>query len=146
MKLYEFCSELRNFFIKSDDDKKFNIFTIKDGQITPSLSIAENQYYRIIGSIFNDGVHQKGVDDNDLIDETFDGAIWLMYIPKDVIELFNEINEWQIKYSDAVYSPFNSESFAGYSYSKSGAGSSSSQKAASWVSIFSNRLNKWRKI
>jgi hypothetical protein len=85
-----------------------------------------------------------------LTDEVFDGAIWLMAIPKDVLILSEEIDAWIEKYGgvDSVaMSPYNSESFGGYSYSKSGGGSSDgTSKAGTWQGAFATRLNEWRKI
>ena len=67
-------------------------FTIKDGGITLPF-LADGQYFRICGSVFNDGLHQYNV--LDLTDETFTGTIWALAIPKAVIELADEIQKWQ---------------------------------------------------
>lgn len=107
--------------------------------------IQDNQYFRIVGSVFNDGVHQY-TSELELTDETFTGAIWLMAIPKDVIDLATEISDWKEKYADTVNSPFQSESFGGYSYSKASGGSSSGSSGPTWQSVFAKRLNEWRKI
>ena len=90
-------------------------FTIKDGGITLPF-LADGQYFRICGSVFNDGLHQYNV--LDLTDETFNGTIWALSIPHPIIDLANEIQEWQDKNADALSSPYSSESFGGYSYSK----------------------------
>lgn len=87
-----------------------------------------------------------------LTDEVFTGAVWEMGIPPAVLQLADEIEEWQNKYGgadSAAMSPFNSESFGGYSYSKStggGGSGSGSGSAGSWQSVFASRLNPWRKI
>ena len=78
-------------------------FTIKDGGITLPF-LANGQYFRICGSVFNDGLHQYNV--LDLTDETFTGTIWALAIPQPIIELANEIKEWQVKNSDALSSPY----------------------------------------
>ena len=89
--------------------------TIKDCFITlPFLS--DGQYFRICGSVFNDGLHQYNV--LDLVDETFTGTIWALAIPKAVIELADEIQKWQEKNADAAISPYQSERFCCYQYSK----------------------------
>ena len=116
-------------------------FTIKDGGITLPF-LADGQYFRICGSVFNDGLHQYPA--SDLKAETFDGAVWALAVPQAVIELAAEIEEWQKKNGDASVSPYQSESFGGYSYSK--ATDSASGGAVTWQSAFRSRLNAWRKL
>lgn len=130
-------------------------FTVQEGKIYGALGeelpLKNGQYYRIVGSVFNDGVHLHPLDGS-LRDEYFNGAVWGMAIPPDVITLAQEIDAWQSKYGgvDSVaMSPYNSESFGGYSYSKSGGGAggaSGSGGAGGWQGVFANRLNRWRKI
>ena len=116
-------------------------FTIKDGGITLPF-LADGQYFRICGSVFNDGLHQYNV--LDLTDETFTGTIWALAIPKAVIELADEIGKWQEKNGEAASSPFSSESFGGYSYSKST--DAETGGAVTWQSAFKQQLSAWRKI
>ena len=116
-------------------------FTIKDGGITLPF-LADGQYFRICGSVFNDGLHQYNV--LDLTDETFTGTIWALSIPQPIIDLANEIQEWQDKNADALSSPYSSESFGGYSYSK--ATNSETGGAETWQSHFKQQLSAWRKI
>ena len=142
--LTQICAELKNYF-SSEDDRIFGDFEIIDGNITPPISILDNQYYRIVGSVFNDGVHKYGDATDSLIDEPkFHGAVWLMRVPEDVIELATEIAEWQNKNGDVLASPYQSESFGGYSYTKaSGSGAGGSYD---WKDAFASRLNRYRKI
>lgn len=139
------CAEIRNYFTY-ESDKHFGDFAIVDGLITPSFDIATN-YIRIAGSRKNDGVHC--VNDADLVDEgTFHGAIWVMSPPTPFLNLCVEITDWQNKYGNIdsqAMSPFNSESFGGYSYSKSG-NVSGSGAAGTWQAAFAQRLNIYRKI
>ena len=116
-------------------------FTIKDGGITLPF-LADGQYFRIFGSVFNDGLHQYNV--LDLVDETFNGTIWALAIPKAVIELADEIQKWQEKNGEASVSPYQSESFGGYSYSK--ATDAETGGAVTWQSAFKQQLGAWRKI
>ena len=116
-------------------------FTIKDGGVTLPF-LADGQYFRICGSVFNDGLHQYNV--LDLVDETFTGTIWALAIPKAVIELADEIGKWQEKNGEAASSPFSSESFGGYSYSKST--DAETGGAVTWQSAFKQQLSAWRKI
>ena len=146
--LTELCQELRNWF---EREKYFGTFTIEGGQLADCSFLQEGQYFRIIGSVFNDGVHQKPADD--LVDESFEGAIWAMAVPPTVIALSEEIQEWRDKYDgvdSANMGPFSSESFGGYSYSRGGSSGSDSGNrgngAPTWQSMFVNELNRWRKI
>ena len=145
--LTELCKEINNWF---EYAKFFGNFKIENNVITGDYSLQENQYFRIVGSVFNDGVY-KFDDDLELEDETFDGAIWAMAVPKEVIALATDIEAWSDKYlgvDSAAMSPFNSESFGGYSYSKSGGSSSSGNVdlSGTWQGAFADRLNHWRKI
>lgn len=141
--LTEICDYLNNYFWDKKIDGKF---TISGGSIdVPALK--EGQYFRIIGSTFNDGVHIYPA--SNLKNEEFEGSIWAMAVPATVIAIASDIKEWQTKYggadSDAM-SPFTSESFAGYSYSKSGSGNANSGSNITWQDVFGGRLNKYRKL
>lgn len=141
--LSEVCEYLNNYFWQK---KITGAFTIEEGSIQiPALK--EGQYFRIIGSTFNDGVHLYPA--TDLTDEEFEGAIWAMAVPSTVIAIASDIKEWQTLYGGAdssAMSPFNSESFGGYSYSKSGSGNENSGSNASWQDVFGGRLNKYRRL
>ena len=116
-------------------------FTIKDGGITLPF-LADGQYFRIVGSVFNDGLHQYPAAD--LTDETFTGSVWALAVPKAVIDLADEIQKWQEKNAEALSSPYSSESFGGYSYSKST--DAETGGAVTWQSAFKQQLSAWRKI
>ena len=116
-------------------------FTIKDGGVTLPF-LANMQYFRICGSVFNDGLHQYNA--LDLVDETFTGTIWALAIPKAVIDLSKEIEKWQENNGESASSPFSSESFGGYSYSK--ATDAETGSAVTWQSAFKQQLSAWRKI
>lgn len=145
--LTELCQELKNWF---EREIHFGTFTIEGGQLADSSFLQDGQYYRIVGSVFSDGVHQWPDDTFDH-DEVFEGAIWAMAVPPTVIALSDKIQAWTTKYGDVnstAMSPFQSESFGGYSYSK-GSGSASASGGSSvptWQSTFANELNRWRKI
>lgn len=117
------------------------IYTIEDGGIALPF-LANGQYFRICGSVFNDGLRQYPA--SDLKAETFYGTVWALAVPKAVIELAAEIEAWQKKNGEASVSPYQSESFGGYSYSK--ATDSASGGAVTWQSAFRSRLNAWRKL
>ena len=92
------------------------------------LPLQDGQYYLISGSIFNDGVYQyrKG-DAAPLQEETFDGVVVPLAIPKPFLSLVDEI----------------SESFGGYSYSRA---TNSKGETYTWQDAFRARLNPWRKM
>lgn len=141
--LTSLCKELNNWF---DVSRQFGTFTIDSNRIE-GVELQNGQYFRIVGSVFNDGVYQYPAEE--LKDETFDGAIWAMAIPAEVIALADKIDEWQAKYGavdSANMSPYNSESFGGYSYSKSGGGSATDGKGGTWQSVFANELKRYRKV
>jgi hypothetical protein len=146
------CRELNNYF---EYDKVFGRFEIINGSLIlpqhlktekgETLRIQDDQYFRIAGSVFNDGVYQFPA--TGLHDETFDGALWLLAFPIDFVALVSDIEEWQKKnggVDSAAMSPFTSESFGGYSYSK---GASDTGKGANtWQGAFKARLNAYRRI
>lgn len=145
--LTEICAELKNYFCL-EKDKVFGDFVVENGTITPSVNLLEGQYYRIVGSVFNDGVHKY---DDILTDEPkFHGAIWKMRVPQDVIQLADDVEAWLAKYggvNSSNMSPYSSESFGGYSYNKAqGYASSSGGMLNTWQAVFGSRLNKYRKI
>lgn len=142
--LSELCKELNNWF---DKERYFGEFTISNNEITGDFELQENQYFRIVGSVFNDGVYKY---DSSLVltDETFSGAIWAMAVPPSVIDLSERISAWVNQYGEMVSSPYQSESFGGYSYTKA-SGANSGQGNANnptWQSSFASELNEWRKI
>ncbi len=139
MKLTELCRELKNWF---EQEKIFDTFSIEDGKLVLDKAKV-GQYFRIVGSVFNDGVYQYPA--TELTDETFDGAVWLMAVPKEVIDKVDEMTQWETDNAQAINSPYTSESFGGYSYSKS-SGDGSGTSSASWQGHFASWLNKYRKI
>ena len=138
--LEQVLMNIRNWFTV-DGGIYSGTFTIEDGGITLPF-LANGQYFRICGSLFNDGLHQYPADD--LVDETFNGTIWALAIPKAVIDLADEIQNWQEKNGEASVSPYQSESFGGYSYSK--ATDAETGGAVTWQSAFKKQLSAWRKI
>lgn len=149
--LTELCQYCRNWFDRKPDGsyhpKYDGTFTAVNGELTyPDM--ATGQHYRIMGSMLNDGVHTAG--DGSLQAETFSGAVCLMGIPPTFVQLAADIAEWQAMYGgndSAAMSPYASESFGGYSYSKSGGGASDGTTGAgTWQAAFSKRLDVWRKV
>ena len=146
--LSELCQELRNWFDR-DQEKWIGKIAITNDEITvdgAKIELLEGQYYRVIGSLLNDGVYQY--PDSELKDEEFDGAVWSMAIPPSVADLANEIGIWCENNADKINSPYQSESFGGYSYTLKSGGSTSTDGSGGfgWRTQFADRLNRWRKL
>lgn len=146
--LSQICLYLNNWF----DDRQpryLGQFEILESQLNIAEKIKEGQYYRIVGSVFNDGVYKRG--EEELKPESFEGGVWLMVVPEDVLELAKDIEAWQKKNGgadSANMSPFQSENFAGvYSYSKSsGGGSNGNRGVPTWQTTFADRLRLYKKV
>lgn len=141
--LYELCLELNNFF-------EYAVYigdvVIEDGNVQTDL-LQDGQYFRIVGSVFNDGVYQY--PQTELKDETYHGGLWAMAVPKEVIALAEEIEEWREKYlsvDSQAMSPYTAESFGGYSYQKEVSSVSNGTTQISWQGVFADRLKGWRKL
>ena len=139
--LAEICATLKNWFEPHDGyGRHFGVFTIENGQLAPLDFLQNGQYFRIVGSAFNEGVYRY--QDAKLIDEVFDGAVWEMRPPPAFLSLAAEIEAYAV--SDAAKpSPFVSESFGGYAYEKA---TDANGAPVSWQSAFAKRLNQWRKV
>lgn len=147
--LTELCNELRNWF---EQKIYYGSVSISDSGVTVggaplSDYLQTGQYFRIVGSVFNDGVHCFLSDELEP-ENTFDGAIWAMAVPREVIKLSEDIDTWNDANKTALNSPYQSESFGGYSYSlKSGSGGSGDSSASyTWRDQFAAQLRKWRKL
>ena len=135
--LTEILAYLRNYFVVETHEDTFEIV----GGVLPLGFLQKGQYFRIIGSVFNDGVYCC-TEDLKLTDEIFTGKIEALAIPPDLIKLADEITAYMAS-DDAKPSALASESFGGYSYTKA---TESSGAAASWQTVFAARLRRWRKV
>ena len=106
----DFCEEVNNYF---EQTRIFGEFEIANGNIDLNrYGIQEGQYIRVVGSVFNDGVYQYPIPpENELVDEKFDGAIWVMAVPSSVITQIEEVNQWEATNQSTLNSPYQSESF-----------------------------------
>ena len=114
-------------------------FSISGGHLDIN-GLLEGQYFRIVGSVFNDGLHTS---EDELKDEVFEGEVWLLGIPQAVIDLADEIEDWCDRNAKVLDGPYQSESFGGYSYNR---GSGASGGSYDWQDRFRSRLSPWRKI
>lgn len=138
--LTELCQELKNYFVR---DIRTGTYKIEGGSIVADFLI-DGQYFRIVGSLLNDGVYQYPT--MELTDETFEGAIWSMAVPPAVIDLASAIDSWNQANASTINSPYTSESFGGYSYTKASGSSGGGSGAYTWRDQFRDNLNRWRKI
>lgn len=142
--LTELCAELKNYFLRDrDKDIHYGLYKISDGSIDLPF-LLDGQYFRIVGSVLNDGVYQYPA--SALADEEFSGAVWAMAVPPSVIALSAEIDAWNEKNAEALSSPYTSESFGGYSYTKATTGGVGTNGAFTWRDQFASQLNKWRRL
>lgn len=130
-------NHLNNYFVVKDGMHR-EVFTIENGTVSLDF-LQPDQYFRIVGSVFNDGVYKY--PSTELHDEEFDGEIWALAIPKELLDLIEEIDAWLVKYPVTGYI---SEKFGNYSYSQRT--NFRSNAAISWQDVFSVRLNRWRKV
>ena len=138
--LEEILDYIHNYFVKEIYKGKFKI---EEGSLSVDF-LQENQYFKVKGSVFNDGIHKFSSDI--LTDEEFKGEIWAMAVPTRLIELAAEIEEWQEKNTETLSSPYQSESFGGYSYTKATSGSGGGSSQITWRDVFGKKLNAYRKI
>ena len=127
-------THLNNWFVR---DMYVGTFSVTDGTLTMPDQ-AEGQYFRVVGSVFNDGLHRCPAAD--LTDETFSGAVCLLAVPKSVIALAEEIKAWAAKNQPGAYT---SESFGGYSYTRA---TNAKGMAVGWQDAFAAQLAPYRKL
>lgn len=150
--LTEVCNFIHNYFEVAQISGEFQI---ANGAIDLDDFLRFGQRFRIVGSSLNDGIYtyrMDGVynDDNTeltaLDDETFIGVIYAMSIPRNVMQIVDDIKTWVEKNKDALDSPYTSESFGGYSYTKASGSGSNAGGALGWQDLFRSKLNAYRKI
>lgn len=141
---------IHNWFIRDSFD--VTDCDISGGSLPASVTeqMLDGQWYSIEGSWLNDGLHRN--PDTELEDETFDGTIRLLAIPKALLNVVEEIQEYLDLTDDArkaaLSAKYSSESFDGYSYSIRSdlASQNGSGGLTGWQAAFASRLNPWRKM
>jgi hypothetical protein len=135
--LEQVLRHLNNYFVVKDGVHK-GTFEVSSGTLSLDF-LQENQYFRVVGSVFNDGVYKYPAED--MVDEVFEGEVHAMAVPKAVIDLSAEIDAWCVNNPPSAYT---SEAFGGYS--RTFATSSGTGVPVSWQDVFRGRLNAWRKL
>lgn len=150
--LEEICAYLHNYF---QYEILFGVFAIEDGELYAKACaslpadmningiLKNDQYIRVVGSVMNDGIYKAPTFGFDQ-DEEFNGAVWLMAVPREFKTLVSDIEDWTANNQSVIDSPYTSESFGGYSYSK--ASPANGTGSYDWSSHFASRLNKYRKV
>lgn len=162
--LIEMMRECKNFFeIRNDgfyqDYKTRPVYpvtefeddyTIASGVLsTLDATIKAGQYIAIYGSTLNDGIWKVGAGGAITSDitgvtaqnENFHATIYPLKVPADFVMLATEITAWRTKMVEA--SPYVSESFGKYSYTKEqrqGGGN------VTWQAQFSDRLTPYKRM
>ena len=144
--LEQILMEIHNWFRARDGLNGIHpgTYTIEDGGIALPF-LQDGQYFRIMGSVFNDGLHRYGPDMEALTDETFDGTIWALAIPKTVVDAAAEAEAWMAKNGAVVGGVYSSESFGGYTYTKDTTAADSLSKTGIPVHILA-KVNGYRKL
>lgn len=151
--LTEVCDFVHNYFEHSLYEGSF---VVSSGTVEGiSDLLANGQRFRIRGSALNDGIYtyQNGRvydDDNvsavDLKEETFTGTITAMAVPVAFLRIVEDITAWIDKNQAALDSPYTSESFGGYSYTKATGSGANAGGVLGWQDVFRAKLNAYRKI
>jgi hypothetical protein len=143
--LTEICAYLHNYF---DYERHSGEISIVNGVIScngKEITLEEGQYF----ALFRNRI-PLGVFNEVPADKKFEGSVWLMDVPKAVLDADKWAKEWNEKYGAATSeanSVFQSESFGGYSYSKD-FGSSDNKRGGSIFdnSQFNRMLAPYRKL
>ena len=121
-------------------------FAVSNGVLSPNPGIQDGQYFRIVGSVFNDGLHKWPT--RLLADESFAGEVRALAVPQEIVNLSLEIAQWCEDNEKSVSSPYSAESFGGYSYQREsgGEGAAKYEGGDAWKAHFRSSLNAWRKL
>lgn len=160
------CAETNNYH---DTDRVIDDYTIENGRITlPFLS--ENQFFRIVGSKWNDGVYVYSQNSfivrSSTWEEVMNGNMnwgelrkhkWGELVEHDLVDetfhggiwpmnmprAFLDLSKKIAEYNAseaAKISPFTSENISGYYSYTKG-----SADANAWQNVFKSELRRWRK-
>lgn len=140
------CRYLKNWFVK--ESYPGNI-TVSDGKVYcngSEIEMSEGQHFALVRTRYVYGAYSYG---DEIEDSEFEGAVWIMDVPQDVLDVVARMTEWETAnggVDSAAMSPYQSESFGGYSYSKA---SGSNGKVGSSVfdnAEFASVLRPFKKI
>ena len=144
--LEDVLNHIHNWFVR--DSSVFTGVEISGGAMPSEVAeyVSGRLFYRVQGSYLNDGLHKA--DEDEWQDEEIDRIqVSLLAIPKPLLQIVDEIDEWEKKFGDVAKGPYFSEEFGGYKYQIRGFSSYgvSGSPLAGWRLAFANQLNPWRK-
>lgn len=161
------CAETHNYH---ETDKVIGDYTIENGNIVLPF-LAENQFFRVVGSKFNDGVYIYSQDafiirsstweevmNGNLDWEALKEKTWGELVERDLVDetfhgaiwpmnmprAFLALSKEIAEYNEseeAKPKPYTSENINGY-YSYTKASATDSE----WQNVFSGKLKRWRKV
>jgi len=141
-------SHIHNWFERGTS----SVAGVSEGSLTPGPDVPSGAWYRLQGSLLNDGLHLHPADD--LVDEEFNGTVTVLAIPRPLLQVVDEISQWVADTAGAEEfarkAKFQSESFGGYSYTLRGdlnaSQSADGRSLSGWRAKFAQDLNPWRRI
>lgn len=145
--LEEVLDHLNNWFVR--DSSVFSNVQIASDGLPQEIGeyVSGKTFYEMRGTYNNDGLHK--VDEDELVEEDAERVVVsLLSIPKPLLLIVDEIDEWNKKYGTVAENPFFSEEFSDYKYTIRGYSSygAASSTASGWRLAFANRLNPFRKM
>ena len=138
----EILDYLNNYFYKFGE---VDTFTINNGVLDVKGNYYKGQYIKIEKSALNTGVFkvvdvtEDGVVLDDVINETFEGMVYSLAIPRPLLRTNDEIVEFKASNKPSA---IVSESFGSYSYSKA----TKNGVSAGWRDVFKEDLMTYRCI
>lgn len=150
--LEQVCDFIHNYFVLAEYE---GTYEVENGTF-PCSFLLDGQRFRIRGSALNDGIYTYHLDGTiyddddsvaiDLMPETFNGIIQVMGVPRTFLLLVKDISNWIESNSAALNSPYTSESFGGYSYTKATGTGANAGGILGWQDVFKQKLNAYRKL
>ena len=153
MTVPELCVYTHNFFDRYDapftgrfiigtdyiwDAINFNTDVLAADPENILSGLAPHQFYKIEGSIFNDGVHQAG---EPLTPETFTGTVQPMRVPPDFVALAQKITDYDAATPGG--GRYVSQSFNGWSGTMA---TGTDGLPADGCTRYRREINQWRKL
>ena len=141
--LTRICRYLKNWFVK---ETHLGTITVTDGNVFCNGSEIEMQEGQLFALVRTNYVYGSYAYGDEIDDSEFDGAVWLMDVPKDVLDVAEAMTEWETANSGTeATSPFQSESFGGYSYTKASNGNGKIGSSVFDIAQFASVLNPYKK-
>ena len=143
--LNKVCRYLKNWFVKT---YYIGAVTVSDGAVSVNgepISMNEGDYFALVRTRYVYGVYQYG---DEIEDSTFDGAVWVMDVPPEILAILPDLTAWETANGaeSPAASPYQSESFGGYSYNKANTGDGKVGASVFDVATFKAALDPFKKL